>query len=131
MAVHNEQPAAIRRFVNGIFLERDARVMPVKGGEEFVVVADDVDDFRSLPAFAQEFLDDIVVFLRPVDATAQSPNIDQVAHKVKGVELHILEKIQEDAGFASARAKVNIRNPTGAITRCHAGDDLSAGGLDN
>jgi hypothetical protein len=26
---------------------------------------------------------------------------------------------------------VNIRNPAGAITRCHARDDLSAGGLDN
>jgi hypothetical protein len=26
---------------------------------------------------------------------------------------------------------VNIRNPAGAITHCHAGDDLSAGGLDN
>jgi hypothetical protein len=26
---------------------------------------------------------------------------------------------------------VNIRNPAGAITRCHAGYDLSAGGLDN
>ena len=32
MAVHNEQSAAIRCFVNGIFLERDARVMPVEGG---------------------------------------------------------------------------------------------------
>ena len=95
------------------------------------MVADDVDDFRSLPAFAQELLNDIVVFLRPVDATAQGPDVDEVPDKVKGVELHILEKIQEDAGFASARAKVNIRNPAGAITRCHAGDDLSAGGLDN
>jgi hypothetical protein len=26
---------------------------------------------------------------------------------------------------------VNIRNPAGAITRCHAGDDLSADSLDN
>jgi hypothetical protein len=25
---------------------------------------------------------------------------------------------------------VNIRNPAGAITRCHAGDDLSADSLD-
>ena len=129
MAVHNEQSAAIRCFVNGIFLERDARVMPVESGEEFIVVADDVDDFRSLPAFAQEFLNDIVVFLRPVDASAQGPDVDEVADKVERVELHILEKIQEDAGFASARAKVNIRNPAGAVTRCHAGDDLSAGGL--
>ena len=93
------------------------------------MVADDVDDFRSLPAFAQEFLNDIVVFLRPVDAPAQGPDVDEVANEVERVELHILEKIQKDAGFASARAKVNIRNPTGAITRCHAGGDLSAGGL--
>ena len=117
--------------MNGIFLERDARVMPVESGEEFIVVADDVDDFRSPPAFAQEFLNDIVVFLRPVDAPAQGPNVDEIADKVEGVELHILEKFEEDAGLASARAKVNIGNPAGAITRCHAGDDLSADSLDN
>lgn len=131
MAVHDEQSTAVRRFVDGIFLERHARVVSVKGGEEFIVVADDVNDFSSLPAFAQEFLNDIVVFLRPVDAPAQGPNVDEIADKVEGVELHILEKFEEDAGLASARAKVNIRNPAGAITRCHAGDDLSADSLDN
>jgi len=89
------------------------------------VVADDVDDFRSLPAFAQKFLDHIVVFLRPVDASAQGPDVDEVANKVEGVELHILQKIEEDASLASARAKVNIRNPASAIARCHAGCDLS------
>jgi len=31
----------------------------------------------------------------------------------------------EDASLASARAKVNIRNPASAIARCHAECDLS------
>ena len=104
VSVHDKQSAAVRRFVNGVFLKRHARIMPVEGGEEFVVVADNVDDFGSLPAFAQEFLNDIVVFLRPVDASTQGPDIDQVAHKLEGVEFHILQEIQQHAGFASTRA---------------------------
>ena len=131
MAVHDEQSAAVRCFMNSIFLERHARVVSVKGGEEFIVVADDVDDFRSLPAFAQKFLNDIVVFLRPVDASAQGPDVDEITDKVESVELHILEKFEEDAGFASARAKVNIRNPAASITRCHAGHDLFADSWNN
>ena len=89
------------------------------------MVADDVDDLGAFPAFAQKLLDNIVVFLRPVDASTQSPDVDEVANKVEGVELNILEKFQKDAGLASARAKVNIRNPASAIARCHAGCDLS------
>ena len=131
VSVHDEQSAAVRRFVNGVFLKRHARIMPVEGGEEFVVIADDVDDFRSLPAFAQKFLNDVVVLLRPVNATAKGPNVDEVADKVEGVKLHILQKIEEDAGFAPTRAEMNVRNPTSAIARCHAGGDLSAGGADD
>jgi hypothetical protein len=116
--------------MNSIFLERHARVVSVKGGEKFIVVADDVDDFRSLPTFAQKFLNDIVVFLRPVDAPAQCPDVDEIADKVESVELDILEKFEEDAGFASSRAKVNIGNPAGAITSCHAAGDLSTDSLD-
>ena len=121
VSVHDEQSAAVRRFVNGVFLKRHARIMPVEGGEEFVVIADDVDDFRSLSAFAQKFLNDVVVLLRPVNATAKGPNVDEVADKVEGVKLHILQKIEEDAGFASTRAEMNVRNPTSAIARYHSG----------
>ena len=129
--VHYEQAASIRRFVNGIFLECHACVVSVEGGEEFIVIPDDVDDFGPLPAFAQKFLDDIVVLLRPVDASTQGPDIDQVAHKVEGVEFHILQEIQEHAGFASTRAEMNIRNPASAIARCHAEGDLFLGGKDD
>jgi hypothetical protein len=94
------------------------------------VIADDVDDFGALPAFAQKLLNDIVVFLRPVDTTAQGPDINEITDKVEGLKFGILEKIQEDARLASAGAKVNIGNPACAITHCHSGEDLSARGRD-
>ena len=121
MAVHNEQSSAVGRFVNRIFLECDARVISVEGGEEFIVVPDDVDDLRSLAAFAQEFLNDVIVFLRPVDTPAQRPDVDEISHEIECVEFHILKEFEEVARFTAACAKVNIRNPAGAITRCHAG----------
>lgn len=95
------------------------------------MVADDVDDFSALPAFAQKLLNDIVVFLWPVDTTAQGPDINEIAHEVEGLKFGILEKIQEDARLASTSAKVNIGNPACAITHCHYGKDLSARGMDD
>ena len=76
-------------------------------------------------------MNDVVVLLRPVNAAAKGPNVDEVADKVEGVKLYILQKIEEDAGFAPTRAEMNVRNPTSAIARCHAGGDLSAGGADD
>ena len=129
--VHDEQASSIRCFMNGVFLKRHAGVVSVESREEFIVVADDVNNLRPLPAFTQKFLDDVIMFLWPINATSQGPYIDEVTDKVEGVKLHILQKIEEDAGFAPTRAEMNVRNPTSAIARCHDGGDLSAGGADD
>ena len=58
---------------------------------------------------AQQFLDDVVMRLRPVPAGAEAPAIDDVSDKVDSVGLHIPQHIQNKMGLAAARAQMQIR----------------------
>ena len=123
--VHDEQAASIRRFVNGVFLKGHAGVVSVESREEFIVVADDVNDLRPLSTFAQKFLYDVIMLLRPINTTTQGPYVDEVSDEIEGVELHVPQKSEQGAGLASSGSKVNIGYPAGAIARCHTGGNLS------
>ena len=123
--VHDEQAASIRRFVNGVFLKGHAGIVSVESGKEFIVIADDVNDLRPLPAFAQKFLDDIIMFLRPINTTTQGPYVDEISDEIEGVKLHIPQKCEQGACLASSGSKVNIGYPAGAIARCHTRRNLS------
>ena len=79
-----------------------------------VVVADDVDDFGALPAFAQKLLNDIVVFLRPVEVLPQAPQIDHVTDEIQSVGVNIAKKIEQRGGVAAAVTEVNIRDEDAA-----------------
>ena len=47
--------------------------------QKFVVIAGNIDDARAFTSLAQELLDDVVVFLRPVPAAPQTPSVDDIA----------------------------------------------------
>jgi hypothetical protein len=73
------------------------------------VVAGDEHHPRAAPDFAQQFLDDVVVRLRPVPAGAQPPAVDDIADQVDRVGLDMAEHIQDEMRLAPARAQVQIR----------------------
>ena len=50
VAVDHQDFAAVGGGVDRVFAKFHTRVVPVEGGKEFVVVADDVNDFRALAA---------------------------------------------------------------------------------
>ena len=79
------------------------------------MVADDVNDFRALAAFAKELLDHIVVFLGPVDATAQGPDVDQVANEIELLKFGVPKKSDELTGLAPLGSQMHIRYPAGPI----------------
>jgi len=64
---------------------------------------------------AQDFLDDVVVLLRPINSAAQSPDIDQIAHHIERLEVVLAEKIEQRYGIAAARAQMRVGDPRGAI----------------
>jgi hypothetical protein len=102
--------------VNGVASDFD---IPVGAGEirnQLVVIPGNVNNARALARFAQNFLDNVVVLLRPVPPTAHRPDIDQVAHNVQSLEIVRAQKIEQHCGIAAARTQVRIGDPCGAIT---------------
>ncbi len=78
------------------------------------MVSRDVNHARAFAGFAQDLLDDIVVLLRPIEATPQLPEIDQIADDVERLHLIVTEEIEKGGGIAAARAEMEIGNPGGA-----------------
>ena len=71
---------------------------------------------RALASFAQNFLDHVVVLLRPVNSATQRPDIDQVADDVERIEIVLAQKIEQRSGVAATRTQVGIGDPRGPIT---------------
>ena len=62
--------------------------------------------------------------LRPVNASAKLPYIDEVAHDVEFIEFVVTEELEQGIGLAPFSAEMNIGYPTGAKT-LH-GDSVAA-----
>ena len=93
MAVYNEDAPAVGRGVDGVFLNRDVSINTGEPLDEFIVVTGDVDDLGTFARCAQDFLDDVVVLLRPINSATQLPDIDQTADDVESADLVIAQEI--------------------------------------
>ena len=72
---------------------------------ELVVIAGHVDDLGALARLAQDFLHHVVVRLQPVPGFPQAPAVDDVADEIKLIGLGVLQEIEQEVGFAAARAE--------------------------
>src|SRR5947207_13005363 len=86
-------------------------VVAAKAGDEFIVVARDVDDARALARFAEKFLDDVVVLLRPINSAPHLPDVDEIPDEVERLELMVAQKLKERAGVAAPRAEMHVGDP--------------------
>ena len=102
--------------MNCPLLDLDVAVDPTEVDHELVVISRDVDYMRALASFAQNFLDHVVVLLRPLNPATQRPNIDEVAHDIERIKIVLAQKVQQSSGVAAARTQVRIGDPPGAIT---------------
>ena len=121
--MHDEDAPAIGGRVDGLLLERDVAVVSDESGHELVVVPRDIDDARAFARFAQEFLDDVVVLLRPIDATTKLPDIDEIADDVERLHLVIAKELEKCVAFdervprwRSETQAVRTRRGDGAVT---------------
>ena len=62
---------------------RAPRMAFIEIGDQFIVIPGNVNDACAFAGFAQDFLDDVIVLLRPVTAAPHRPDVDQVAHDVE------------------------------------------------
>lgn len=116
MAVNDEVTLAVGGGVNDAFREaHGAEADAEEFFEELVMVARDERHPRLLAVLAEQFLDEQIVFFRPVPFPAQLPAVDEIADDVKVLALVVTEEGEEFVHLGMLRAEVNVRDPDGAI----------------
>src|SRR5271166_3887569 len=112
---HKEAPAVcgdVDRFLGDFHATELQANVPA---QPLVVIARDVNDPGALADLAQDFLNDIIVRLRPIPRFLQPPAVDDVANQVDRLGFGFAEKIEEEFGLATARAEMHVRNPDRAV----------------
>ena len=102
--------------MNGVFLDVDVSVGTKKAGHQLVVISWNVNYASAFAGFAQDFLDDVVMLLRPINSAAQRPDIDEITYNVERLKIILPKKIEQRRRIAAACAQVGIRDPSSAIT---------------
>ena len=75
------------------------------------MIARDVDNACSFARFAQNLLDDVVMLLRPVAAAAYLPDVNEIAHDIKHLEIVLAQEIEQSGSTARTRSQMDIRYP--------------------
>src|SRR5437868_4763921 len=120
MPVDDEHATSVRQTMDRMSLHGDIAVSAEKTGEHFVVVTRDVNDPCALARFAENFLDNVVVLLRPVTAAAQLPDVDQIAHYIERFAFVLAQEFEQRTCIAAARAQMDVGNPR----RAHPTDGI-------
>src|SRR5437899_1042130 len=118
--MNHEHAAAVGQTMNGMFLHRDVAIGAIKFGEQIIVIARNINGPRAFTRFTQDFLNDVVVLLWPVNPTPQLPDVDQVTHDVERFEFVFTQEIEQCASVRAARPEMHVRNPR----RSHATDGI-------
>ena len=84
------------------------KVMVAKAAQELVMVAGQVGHSSTLACLPQDLLYDIVVCLRPKEALAHGPTVDDVAHQEQIVSFKGLEELQQRGSVAHLGTKVHV-----------------------
>lgn len=108
MSVNDQDTLPARSYVDGVFPDVDVSISAQETGHKFVVISGDINYTGPLAGLAQDFLDDVVVLLWPINSAAQGPDVDEVSYHIKRLEIILPQKIQQRRCIAAARAQVSI-----------------------
>src|SRR4029077_3052059 len=111
MTVNDQDSFSGRRYMDGVSLDIDVSVRATEVPDHLVVITRNVDDARAFSGFAQNFLNDVVVSLRPVTSAPHRPDVDQIADNVQVLEFVLAQKIEQNAGVRATGPEVHVGNP--------------------
>ena len=72
------------------------------------MVAGNVDDLGAVARFAQQLLDDVIMFLRPVETFFQCPAVNDIANEVKLFTSCMFEEVKKRFGLCPWRSQMRI-----------------------
>ena len=81
--MHDEIELIIPAAMHDLIYQLDiTKFMLAKAAEELVMVARKINDLCIFPGFPHQFLDDIIVRLRPIEILAHGPTIYYITHEI-------------------------------------------------
>src|ERR1043166_8489704 len=117
--MNNQDALACGGHMNCVLFDFNVPINSAKAGYQFVVVSQDVNYACALACLAQDFLDDVVVLLRPVNSAPQGPDVDQVTDDVQRTKIMLPQEVQQRRSIATARSQVRVGDPRRAMPpRC-------------
>src|SRR5262249_43180198 len=107
--VNHQGVTSVGSNMDGILDHLDAAEMrAVIIAQKLVVVSGDVDDAGALARLAQQFLQHVIMGLRPVPGRLELPSVDDVADQVDGIGVDIAQEIEQLVGLAAADSEMNV-----------------------
>ena len=95
VAMDNPQSHAIDSFVDVIFLDSNlAKIKTEKMARGFVMIAWNIDNASTVAGLAQQFLDDVIMLLRPEKAFLQLPAINDIANEIECLATCVFQKME-------------------------------------
>ena len=111
VAVGHPQRTPVQRAVHGGVHHFDApKLVADKMAGKFIVVARHERHPAALAGASQQFLNHVIVRLRPVPASLELPAIHNIAHQIQVPARIGLEEIQQGLGLKTWRSNVQVRD---------------------
>ena len=106
----------VNHFVGHLY-SPDCQIRRVfeKIADKHIVIAGDEYDARAFARLAQEFLNHIIVRLRPVPALFQLPAINNIADQINTLRFVVRQKVQQGVRLTILRTQMDIGQPQGAV----------------
>ena len=72
------------------------------------MIARNIDEPRAFAPFTEQFLDNIIMLLRPIPAAAQAPAVNHIANQIDRIGIVGFKKIQQQMGLTALGSKMEI-----------------------
>ena len=109
VTMDNPQSLAIGSFVDVVFLDSNlAKIETEIMARGFVMVAWNIDNASTVAGLAKQFLNDVIMFLRPEKAFLQLPAINDIAHEIECLATCVFQKVEQWLRTTTLSAKMGV-----------------------
>ena len=105
----NPQPLAISNLVDVVFLDSNlAKIETEIMARSFVMIARNIDNAGTVAGLAKQFLNDVIMFLRPEKAFLQLPAINDIAYEIEFLTTCVFQKMEQGIRTTTLSAKMSV-----------------------
>ena len=109
VTMDNPQSLAIGSFMDVVFLDSNlAKIETEIMARGFVMIAWNIDNASTVAGLAKQFLNDVIMFLRPEKAFLQLPTINNIAYEIEFLTTCVFQKMEKGIRTTTLSAKMSV-----------------------